>query len=291
VDDFDPGWVAEEHYRMLSLSFTVRSTDEGFAEAMAWHFAPFRRSAPEVSAFPVDLYVQEEHRGPDPALYSLFVGNALRYTAFDLGEVLAHAVWLLHAEVSARTRDFLLLHAGAVTRGGAALVLPARPDLGKSTLVLALLRAGFSYLSDELAPIDPVTSRVYPFERRIALDEGGLGFFEDLRDRLEDRRTMAVSGPSRYLRPEDAGADVAGPAEARWIVFIGPDRAGPPRLEQVTRAEAVERMAAHSTNLYRYADRGVILLARVAERAEAYELVGGTPAERATLLSERFPGR
>jgi hypothetical protein len=291
VDDFDPGWVAEDHYRMLSLSFTVRSTHEGFAEAMAWHFAPFRRSTPEVSAFPVDLYVQEEHRGFDPALHSLFVGNALRYTAYDAGEVLAHAVWLLHAEVSARTRDFVLLHAGAVARGGDALVLPARPDLGKSTLVLALLRAGFSYLSDELGPIDPVTGRVYPFERRIALDEDALGFFGELRDHLEDRRGLTASGAARHVRPEDVGASVAGPAGARWIVFIGADRAGAPRLVPVTRAEAVERMAAHSTNLYRYADRGVILLARVAERAEAFELVGGTPVERARLLSEGFPGR
>ncbi len=289
MDDFDPGWVAEDHYRMLSLSFTVRSTDEGFAEALAWHLAPFRRATPEVSAFPVDLYVQEQDIGADPPLYSLFVGNALRYTQHDLSGVLAHAVWLLHAEVSARTRDFVLIHAGAVERRGEAMLLPARPDVGKSSLVLGLLRRGFSYLSDELGAIDPVTGRIHPFERRIAVDDEALAFFGDLHERLEDRGGLGAGLPTRHVRPEDLGATVAGPTDPRWIVFIGEDRVGPPRLTPVTRAGAVERMAAHSTNLYRYAERGVILLSRVAERAEAFELAGGTPPERAELLDERFP--
>jgi hypothetical protein len=289
VDDFDPGWVAEDHYRMLSLSFTVRSTDATFAEAIAWHFAPFRRSTPEVSAFPVDLYVQEKDLGADPPLYSLFVGNALRYTQHDLGDVLAYAVWMLHAEVSARVRDFVLIHAGAVARDGGVMLLPARPDVGKSSLVLGLLPRGFSYLSDELAAIDPVTGRIYPFERRIGLEDAALAFFGDLGDRLEDRRGLGVSLPSRYVRPEDVGAVVSAPAEPRWVVFIGEDRSGPPKLTPLSKAETVERMAAHSTNLFRYADRGVILLARVAARTEGFELSGGSPTERAGLLDERFP--
>jgi hypothetical protein len=286
VDDFDPGWVAEDHYRMLSLSFTVRSTDERFAEALAWHLAPFRRATPEVQAFPVDLYVQEKDLGSEPTLFSLFLANTLRFTQYDLGDVLAHAVWMLHAEVSARTRDFVLLHAGAVARDGAALVLPAKPEAGKSTLVLALLRRGFTYLSDELAAIDPVTERVYPFEKRIGLDSAALELFADLGERLEDRRGLSTTARKRHVRPEDVGASVSGPVSPRSIVFVGGDRSGPPVLTPISKAESVRRMAEHSTNLYRYADRGVILLARVAEQAQTFELTGGTTIERAELLDE-----
>jgi len=288
VDDFDPGWVAEHHYRMLSLSFTVRSTDARFAEALGWHLAPFRRERAEVQAFPVDLYVQEKDLGSEPPLYSLFLANALRFTAHDLGQVLAHAVWMLHAEVSQRVRDFLLVHAGAVARDGGALLLPAASTAGKSSLVLALLSRGFSYLSDELGVIDPVTTRIYPFEKRIGLDDAALGFFDGLGERLREPPPFAATASKQYLLPEDVMATASGPVDPRWIVFIGPDRSGSPTLTPLSKAETVERIASHSTNLYRYADRGVILLARLAQRAQAFELTGGTPSQRAACIDERL---
>jgi hypothetical protein len=273
---------------MLSMSFTVRSTDAGFAEALAWHFAPFRRRTPEVQAFNVDLYVQERDADTDPRVHSFFIANALRYRRHDLAEVLENAIWALHAEVSKQVQDLVLLHAGAVARGGDALVLPARMGVGKSTLVLALLQRGFGYLSDELGAIDPVTGRVYPFEKRIGLDEAAVSLFDGLSELLGDRDGPGAGIPKRSIRPEDVGSVVAGPSSPRWIVFPGTDRSGEPRLTAITRAEAVERMAAHGMNLFRYGERGVIVLGRVAEAAEAFVLDGGSSAERAALLEAQF---
>jgi hypothetical protein len=47
-------------------------------------------------------------------------------------------------------------------------------------------------------------------------------------------------------------------------------------------------MAANCFNLHRYRERGVIVLSRVAERAEAFLLEGGTAGDRAELLADRF---
>ena len=255
---------------------------------MGWHLAPFQRRAPEIQAFPVDLYVQQRDQDTDPPVHSLFVANVLRYRRHDLGEVLEHAVWALQAEVSKRTRDLVLLHAGVVSRAGGAVLIPASTGRGKSTLVLALLQRGFSYLSDELGAIDPVTGLVYPYEKRIGVNEETLALFEDLGDRLQDRSELTVTMPKRYVRPEDVGATTAGPSRPSGLVFLGEDRSGAPRLAPISRAEAVERMARHSTNLFRYGERGVIVLSRVAEGAPAYLLEGGTPAERAALLDDRM---
>lgn len=271
---------------MLSISFTVRSVDEGFARALRWHLAPFARQTPETQAFAVDMYIAERDQDMSPPMYSLFVRNELHFREQDLAEVTAHAVWDLHQLVPKTARDFLFLHAGAVARDGAALVLPARMDSGKSSLVTALLRSGWDYLSDELGALDPVTGRIYPFPKLISLDDASLGFFPGLAERLGGRDASPL--PERFVRPEDLGAATASPAPARWIVFPTPDWGGEPRLTPLTSAEAVENMAANCFNLYRYAERGVILLSRTAGGGQAFELRGGTPSERAELLTREL---
>jgi hypothetical protein len=59
--------------------------------------------------------------------------------------------------------DLLWIHGGVAAHDGRALLLPATSGNGKSTLIAELLKYGWIYLSDEVAPIDPVTCRVFPF--------------------------------------------------------------------------------------------------------------------------------
>lgn len=270
------------------MSFTFRSVDEGLAGALDWHLAPFGRATQEQHAFSVDVYVQDEDAERDPPLYSFFVGDDPHFRHHSLAQVLGHAIWELHDAVPKRSGDFLSLHAGAVARDGGAILLPAGMDSGKSSLVVALLERGFSYLSDEVAALDPVTGRVYPFPKRIRLDPEALRFFGGLAGRLGDREGLSASLSQRFVRPEDVGVLVADPAPARWLVFPMADWSGPARLSPLSRAEAVARMAAASFNLYRYEERGVVMLTRVAGSARAFLLTGGTPRERAELLAEAF---
>ena len=78
------------------------------------------------------------------------------------------------------------------------------------------------------------------------------------------------------------------PSPVRAIVVPVAEFDGPPRLERLSSAAAVETMAASSFNLFRYGERGVVLLSRIAKDAEAFHLIGGTPRERGALLQERF---
>ena len=73
---------------------------------------------------------------------------------------------LLHAVIQllmAARPDLLWLHAGAVACAGRALILSAASGQGKSTVAGELLARGWSYLSDEIAPIDPTSCTVLPF--------------------------------------------------------------------------------------------------------------------------------
>jgi hypothetical protein len=59
--------------------------------------------------------------------------------------------------------DLLWLHAGVAGFGEHAVLLSAPSCQGKSTLVAELLQWGCTYMSDDVAPIDPTNSTVLPF--------------------------------------------------------------------------------------------------------------------------------
>jgi hypothetical protein len=159
-------------------------------------------------------------------------------------------------------------------------------ESGKSSLVLALLQHGFQYLSDEFGAIDPVTMNAYPVPKRISLGWQSLSLFPGLEDRLSDRAGLNRSVPTRFVRPEDVGSTEGADGEVAWLVFPTPMFEGPARLVPMTSAQAVKAMAECSFNLFRYQERGVILLSRIAQGARAYRLEGGTPQARAELIAE-----
>ena len=271
------------------MAFTVRSVDAAFADALAWHLEPFRRTGPDHQSFPVDMFVQETDGGIDPTPYSFFFATSFGIRDPDMLDVLRFAIRRINAGVQERVRDYLLLHSGAVARDGGAVLLPAKMDSGKSSTVLGMLETGYSYLSDEFGAIDPITMRAYPAPKTIQLSWPALKLFPGLEERLDDRGGMNGEIADRFVRPRDVGAETASPAPIRSIVFITPDFDGPPRLTSITSAQAVEDMAATSFNLYRYGERGVVLLSRIAKSAPAFRLSGGTPRERAAIMADQLP--
>lgn len=261
---------------------------------MRWHLEPFLRPAEESWAVRIQVFDEDfedhEERTPDPPVLSYFHGPKRLTRAVSPVDLVGFAVQDVHAAVPEKVRDFLMLHAGAVARDGAAVVMPAPPDVGKSSLVTALLlrEEGFGYLSDEVGAVDPITTQLWPFQKHISLDRDAVARLPGLEERLADDRPLTGELRQRFVRPADVGSEVARPAPLHWVVFPTPHRGGPPSLRPLGRAETVSRLASLSFNLYRYQERGVVLLSRVAEEVESFELNGGSPSERAALLSERL---
>jgi hypothetical protein len=270
------------------MPVAFRTTNEEIAKALGWHLAAFRRPPRlQHDSLELALFKREEDEDRDRPLLSYYRDGRLDYQHESLRVLLLHVLWDLNRLVPERSRDFLAFHAAAVTGPNGALVLPAPRGTGKSTLTATLLREGFGYLSDELVPLDPITRRVYAYPRPITLDQQAVQAFAGLEDRLDDGGARGGNQYSRFVRPEDLGAAIAGPAPVQALVFIAPRREGRPRLEPIPKAEAVERLAALSMNLYRYAERGIALLSRVSE-AGGFLLTGGTASERAALLKEKL---
>lgn len=77
--------------------------------------------------------------------------------------------------IGERMHHLLLLHAGVVEKDGRALVMPATPGSGKSTLTAALSLSGWRLLSDEFGAFDPVERVFRAVLKPVALKNASIG--------------------------------------------------------------------------------------------------------------------
>jgi hypothetical protein len=86
----------------------------------------------------------------------------------DLPFALALIEGQLRIFVGLHAPGMIFVHAGVVTYNDRAIVVPGLSFSGKTTLVLALVRAGATYFSDEFAVIDQA-GLVHPFTKPLSI--------------------------------------------------------------------------------------------------------------------------
>ena len=91
------------------------------------------------------------------------------FEAFPADSPLPLFEWGCNWQIAHRRNDLLLLHAGALERDGLALLLPAMPGSGKSTLTAALSQRGWRLLSDEFGTYNPLAEVFHAMLKPIAL--------------------------------------------------------------------------------------------------------------------------
>ena len=133
-----------------------------------------------------------------PAGYVVDVAGQSSPARHTLSELFQDAEMEITEAALERLRQrYLPLHAAAVARHGAGLLVIGAHDAGKTSLACALARSGATLLSDDMAPVRPSDLTVFPFPRDLILHEG-------------TRRTLGGLPPSpgfkcfggyRYLPP------------------------------------------------------------------------------------------
>lgn len=99
----------------------------------------------------------------------LVVDSESLFAPFPADTHLPLLEWGMNLVLAERLGAHLLLHAGVVEKDGRAVILPALPGSGKSTLTAALATRGFRLLSDEFGVIKLGDCSLLPLLRPIAL--------------------------------------------------------------------------------------------------------------------------
>lgn len=162
--------------------------------------------------------------GPGEGAHELWVDGRWVGRNRDWKQLFHHLETDLQLFLGVQVPDRVFVHAGVVAWNGLGIVIPGRSFSGKSTLVLALLRQGATYFSDEFAVLDD-QGLVYPYPRHLSL--------------------RSPDGSVR-LRPDNLEAPVASGPVAVDLVLLTRFRPGTewaPR--SVTHGEAILELVQH----------------------------------------------
>jgi hypothetical protein len=273
-------WKGEARYRALSYDFTVRWNWPRAGTYIRRVLDRFAFSPhPEAlwsagwtppGALPVYGLV-DLGPGEDPR-YHLTYGDGVMLSSADPGEVLSRFFMTVNLEAFRQTGDFFLVHAGAVaTPSGEGVLLPGGSGAGKTTLVAALVRAGFGYLSDEAGAIDPVTRRLYPYPRALGVKKGAFGLFPE----LAEKNGSALIKHERHVLPERIGP-LGGPCHVRFVIAHQYETGATTEVTPIGTAAMVMELARNAWNLGTYGGRSLTLLSEAVRGAKGYKLFSGS---------------
>jgi hypothetical protein len=191
-------------------------------------------------------------------------------------------------EATRRAPGLICVHGAAVARAGRGVVLAAPSRHGKSTLALALGSRGWTFLSDEVAPIDWRRGRLLPFPMAAGCRTGTRRLLG------EPAGFEARPGPRKLLlHPVSSGRERAQPVALGAVVFIE-SRAEPPadrrrfRLSiEPRRADLVAQLSSIDGVLSARAEReGRALVLELDPGAWVAPAVERTLAEHGVLVTE-----
>lgn len=159
--------------------------------------------------------------------------------------------WGLNWAVTAHAHHYVVYHAAVLERNGRALVLPAPPGSGKSTLTAALAQRGWRLLSDELALLDARDGQLYGLARPVNLKNHAIALMREFAPTavLTDPVPDTLKGTLSLMKaPGDAIQRVREGARPAWVVVPSFEPDAEASLEPLPKAQAHLLLAEQAFN-------------------------------------------
>ena len=159
--------------------------------------------------------------------------------------------WGLNWAVTAHAHHFVVYHAAVLERDGRALVLPAPPGSGKSTLTAALAQRGWRLLSDELALLDPRDGQLYGLARPVNLKNQAIALMRSFAPDavMTEPVPDTLKGTLSLMKaPGDAIARIHEGARPAWVVVPSFEAGAEALLEDLPKAQAHMLLAEQAFN-------------------------------------------
>jgi HprK-related kinase A len=260
-------------------SFTVRVGARGFRIGSDWKgpvaaLERLYRTYPRDLAIP-DFTVRLEserfwRRFVRPSVAILGDYRLPDAVPVSLDHGLLAAEMAMNLQMALGERQFLLLHASSVEKGGKVLIMTGESGSGKSTLSALLGERGWRFLGDEFALIDLTSGQAHPFPRPVSLKNEAMAVIaaEVAADRLGPVMKGTPKGDIRHMIPRaDAIARMDESGTPALILFprFGSARAIRPMGE----SEVFVRLTQASTNYVALGEAGFTALANLVRETPA----------------------
>lgn len=184
--------------------------------------------------------------------------------------------WGLNWCVSSHAHQYLILHAAVLEKDGRALIFPAPPGSGKSTLCAALACHGWRLLSDELGLIDLRDGRCHGLARPINLKNRSIELLQERLPEAVFSRPFrdTAKGTVALMRPPPGSVHrVAESALPAWIVSVRYEAGARTRFSACGKGRMFMQVADTAFNYVLLAQRGFAALSRLVRMSDCHELV------------------
>lgn len=190
-------------------------------------------------------------------------------------QALAVLEWGMNLVIALRSHRFLMLHAAVVARDGRALLLPAEPGFGKTTLCAALAHRGWQLYSDEFGLLRPEDGSLVAVPRPMALKNASARVIREFAPDAEFGPTIPGTrkGDVTHVKaPASSIARMAAPAAPRWVIFPHWQAGARCRLTETAPAETFMRLATNAFNYELLGEAAFDSVARLVRSARAWRL-------------------
>lgn len=269
----------------------VRSSLPALAEALGRMYADYPVLGADTAA-DFDLRL----RGPRglrrlvrPQVHFHYDGMA-PFQPLPLAQAYPMFEWAMNWCVSSQACSWLIVHAAVVEKGGAAVILPAPPGSGKSTLCAALVSRGWRLLSDELTLVRLDDGRIDPLPRPVSLKNASIAVIRAWAPAAELSPPVrdTLKGTVAHMRvPPDSVARAAEPAAPAFIVFPQWRANAPAELLPVPQAHAQLRLAENAFNYSLLGAAGFMAAARLIGATRTFDFSYGA-LDDAMVVFERL---
>ncbi len=175
-------------------------------------------------------------------------------------------------------------HAGAVMIGDSACVIAGNPDTGKTTTTFNLIEIGYTFLCEEITPVDPETFLVYPYPQVLGLEGTYAEKYLSLYPVQNGEFTIPDSQMVRY-RPHTAGSE---PVPLKTILMPAYDPFQKPGIEELAPDEAFTELLGYCFPPNRDDEHLFDSVIRICEEAEIFRLRTNSLQSMRELLKELF---
>ena len=264
-------------FRTGDFDVRVQTTLPQVIDGIALLYADYPLSADD--AVFADFHVSLDcapnlHRLFRPQVRFMLDGRA-PFKPLPLDQAFPMFEWGLNWCVSTHANSFLMIHAAVIEKHGRAIILPAPPGSGKSTLCAALVgRGGWRLLSDELTLIRMSDCAIVPLPRPVSLKNKSIDIIRAYQsDAVISRSVLdTMKGTVAHVKPPAASiARAAETCAPGWIIFPRYVAEADAVMAPLGRSRAFIRIADNAFNYSVQGGAGFNVLAEVVDRSECFE--------------------
>lgn len=182
--------------------------------------------------------------------------------------------WAMNWCISTQAHHYLTLHAAVMERAGCAVIMPAPPGSGKSTLCAGLINRGWRLLSDELTLISLVDGLITPLGRPVSLKNQSLSVIQKFVPGVmmnQVTHDTSKGSVSHMKVPTEHVQRLSERARPRWVIFPKYVPNAPAMLKGRSKANSMLELGRNSFNYTVLGLTGFEVLANVISASDCFD--------------------